>query len=71
MNKIIITTSIELTEEEKSKIIRRLKPKYGDAQYVFHVDYEIIGGVIIFDGEKVYDGSILGQLKNFREKLNG
>lgn len=71
MNKITITTSIELSKEEKENIVTRLKKKYGEAEYIFHVDYELIGGIIIFDGEKVFDGSLRTQLKTFREKLNG
>lgn len=67
--RITITTSTELRKEKKAEIVQRLEKKYGDANYVFHVDYELIGGIMIFDGEKIYDGSLRGQLNTFREKI--
>jgi F0F1-type ATP synthase delta subunit len=69
MSKITITTNIELTKEKKAEIISQLEKKYGDADYVFHVDYEIIGGIMLFDGDKIYDGSIRTQLEIFKEKI--
>ncbi len=69
MKKITITTSFELTKEKKAEVITQLSKKYGEANYVFHVDYEIIGGIVLFDGEKVYDGSIRTQLEIFKEKI--
>lgn len=51
MKKITVTTSIELSDEKKDEIIAKLEKKYGKADYAFHVDYDLIGGIMLFDGD--------------------
>jgi F0F1-type ATP synthase delta subunit len=43
---------------------------FGEISVSYHIDDAIIGGIIIFDGEKIYDGSIRTQLNNIKEKIN-
>ena len=70
MIKLTITTSVELSDNEKNGLEKRLMKKYGDYfRTDYHVDDDLIGGIIIFDGEKVYDGSIRTQLEKFKEKI--
>ena len=46
-----------------------------DVSYIVTVDYvvndEIVGGIIVFDGDKVYDGSVAKQLDVLRERIKG
>lgn len=70
MTKLTITTSIELTDAKKTQIQKALAAKYGRAKTYFRVDDALIGGIIIFDGEKVYDGSLRNQLDKIKERLS-
>lgn len=69
MTKLTITTSVELIDEEKDKLEKRLAKKYGKFKTEYHVDDDLVGGIIIFDGDKVYDGSVRKQLDKLKEKI--
>lgn len=69
MIKLTITTSVELTEEEKAKIEKSFSSKYGKIKATYHVNDELIGGIMVFDGDKVYDGSIRTQLDKIKERI--
>ena len=43
-----------------------LTDKYGDHSAVYHVDDSLLGGIVIFDGEKVYDGSLKNKLRSLK-----
>lgn len=70
MTKVTITTSMELQENQKDKLEKSLIEKYGDIIVDYHIDENILGGIIIFDGNKIYDGSIRYRLNNLKEKIN-
>lgn len=71
MIKLTITTSVELSESEQAGLEKRLVKKYGNYfKTDYHVDDALIGGIIIFDGDKVYDGSIRTQLNKIKEKIS-
>lgn len=70
MINLTITTAIELSEEQKLECEKKLAEKYGKFRAVYRVNDSLIGGIIIFDGDKVYDGSISTQLKKIKEKLS-
>jgi F-type H+-transporting ATPase subunit delta len=65
-----VTSARELSDGERSELIqnlvkltgRRVKPRY-------HVDSELIGGVVTQIGSTVYDGSVRKTLENLREEL--
>lgn len=65
-----ITSALPLTEEEKEtvkeNILRRLG---GSASITFRVDPSILGGLIIRVGDRIMDGSVVGQLQSLRENL--
>lgn len=69
MTKLTITTSVELCDEEKEDLEKRLTKKYGKFKTEYYVDDALIGGIIIFDGDKMYDGSIRKQLEKMREQI--
>lgn len=67
---VVITTAVELTDEEKSAIEKRLIARYGpDLDFKYRVDPEILGGVRIRIGDKVIDASVAGRLEALRERL--
>jgi F-type H+-transporting ATPase subunit b len=59
---------LNLSEQEtvKTNIVNRLGEK---ASVEFHVDPHILGGLIIRVGDRVIDGSVLGQLENLQKSL--
>ncbi|MDR2047299.1 MAG: F0F1 ATP synthase subunit alpha [Clostridiales bacterium] len=71
MSKIItIKSAYELDEVKKRKIINALNVKYGsDAAYSFVADKSVIGGIMIIDGERVYDATYISALAKIREIL--
>lgn len=69
MTKLTITTSVELTDSEKIDLEKRLIKKYCKFKTDYHIDDALLGGIIIFDGDKVYDGSIRTQLDKIKEKI--
>lgn len=69
MRKLTITTSKELSLEKKADIEVKLRKKYGEILTIYRVDEAIVGGIIVFDGEIAYDGSIKTQLSKLKEKF--
>ncbi len=69
MTRLTITTSIELTSQEKAAIEKSFSAKYGRIKATYHVNDELIGGIMVFDGDKVYDGSIRTQLDKIKERI--
>jgi F0F1-type ATP synthase delta subunit len=69
MRKLTITTSIELSPEKKADIENKLRGKYGKIQAIYRIDEAIVGGIIIFDGEIAYDGSLKNQLAKLKDKF--
>ena len=70
MNNITVTTARQLAPTQKEELISKIEKKYGmDIAVNFVVDDALIGGMTIFDGKKVYDGSVYGQLKRLKEEL--
>lgn len=71
MRNITVTTAKEITEKDLKKITQYLDKKYGEYSVNYVVEDELVGGIIIFDGEKIYDGSIRGQLTKIMNKTKG
>ncbi len=71
MTKITVTAAFPLTDEQKAVLENKFSDKYGEYTVRYVVNDALIGGIIIFDGERVYNGSISGRLERLREKLKG
>ena len=66
--KYIVTTAKPLDEAKQEEIRRKFARTTGeDVAVTFLVNDELLGGMTIFDGERLYDGSIAYRL----EKLKG
>lgn len=68
--KMEIISSIPLKEDEKSEIVEILsRVKKGKIKAEFSVDPEILGGIIIKEGHKIFDCSIKGNLERLKVKI--
>lgn len=63
MKKLVVTLPYQYNVEEEQALKERLISCFGDREIEYHVDEEIIGGIIVFDGETVYDGTIRSKLR--------
>jgi F-type H+-transporting ATPase subunit delta len=65
-----IATPAELNEEQRAALTRRFEGLTGKRiRMKFHVDRELIGGVVARIGSTVYDGSVRGQLSSLERLL--
>ncbi|HET7615906.1 MAG TPA: F0F1 ATP synthase subunit delta [Bacillales bacterium] len=66
----VVTTAMPLTDNEKKK----LADQFGEAlnkqiRIQERIDPEIIGGMMIRIGNRVYDGTVAGKLSRFKQSL--
>ena len=67
-----ISSASDLSEDERGLLQQRfneLTEKQSELE--FHLDGDLIGGLVAQIGSTVYDGSIRGQLDRIRERLSG
>jgi F-type H+-transporting ATPase subunit delta len=65
-----VRSAYELNEQQQNEMTTRLSELAGAPMRMrFQVDPDLIGGVSARIGSKVYDGSVRGQLADFRERL--
>lgn len=69
MKRLVVTTAIAFDEQERSAFEEKAIKAFGESEFEYHVDEELIGGVIIFDGERVYDGAVKSKLQRITEVL--
>ncbi|OFX82788.1 MAG: ATP synthase F1 subunit delta [Bacteroidetes bacterium GWF2_33_16] len=70
INIAVLTTALELTNEEKTTILRNIESKTKSTIELNQiVDESIIGGFILQIGDKEIDVSVLKQLQRFKESL--
>lgn len=68
--KMEIISSIPLRDEEKLEILESLsRIKRGKIKADFSVDPEILGGIIIKEGNKIFDGSLKGNLERLKARI--
>ncbi|HET7521801.1 MAG TPA: F0F1 ATP synthase subunit delta [Bacillales bacterium] len=65
-----VTTAVPLSDEDKEQLAKQ----FGNAlnkkiRIDAKVDRDVIGGVLIRIGNRVYDGSIAGKLSRFKQRL--
>jgi F-type H+-transporting ATPase subunit b len=65
-----VTSALPLTDEEKAAVRKDVLAKLGgSAEITFQVDPKILGGLVVQVGDRVVDGSVLGQLQALRQSL--
>lgn len=69
MKKLVITTARIFDDEQKKVFEEKIFKTFGQSVLEYHVDEALIGGVIIFDGSKVYDGSFKNKLQRISDLL--
>ena len=69
MNRYTVTTAKPLSAEQQERIRNIFCEKTGeDISVSFLVNDDLIGGMTIFDGERLYDGSIKFRLERMKGK---
>ena len=69
--KITVISAFEIDDEQRKKVedvFGRKRPGGVVADYL--VDDSLIGGLVVFDGKTVYDGSVKTKLASIKEKLS-
>lgn len=69
--KAVVTSAIELSDEQKDKIVSKLSSVTGkkiQAEYI--IDESIMGGVTVMVDGKYYDGSVRKNLNNLKEVMS-
>ncbi len=65
-----VTSALPLSKEEQDAVKKNVLDKMGTKTNVeFHVDPQILGGLVVRVGDKVLDGSVSGQLEGLRKSL--
>ncbi len=65
-----LTTAVELSDEEASRIVRRIEQAAGRrVEATPHVDPDLIGGLVLQAGSVRVDGSVRGRLETLRTEL--
>ena len=64
-----VTTAVELTDDQRSKIETAVEEKMGSALIVEEVNPSIIGGIRIVAGSKELDATVKGRLNRLRATL--
>lgn len=65
-----VTSAFPLTEEDEKQLIRTFEHlTQKEIQIVKKVDSDLLGGVIVQIGDRVYDGSLRTKLTKFQDRL--
>lgn len=65
---VTVISAKPLTDEERGQIIKELESLWEISIYPeFRVNPNILGGIIIRRGDKLYDGSLMGRLNKIKE----
>ncbi|WP_028776582.1 F0F1 ATP synthase subunit delta [Shimazuella kribbensis] len=71
MAEAIVTTAYSMTTSEKAELITTFSKIIGKKLVIEEqVDSDILGGVIVQVGDRLYDGSLKTKLLRFQERLN-
>lgn len=66
----IVTTAFHLEASDKEQLLATFEPIVGKKmEIVEKVDSDILGGVIVQIGDRLYDGSLRTKLNRFQERL--
>jgi F-type H+-transporting ATPase subunit delta len=66
----LITSAVQLSQEQQNTILQQLRSKYGGALDVkFDIDPTILGGLIIRVGDQVLDDSVRSRLVAIQQRM--
>jgi F0F1-type ATP synthase delta subunit len=68
-NKIIITSSTEISSENKALLELKLKNKIGDFPFEYKVDADLIAGFTVSFGDKLYSYDLKSEIKNVQNQM--
>ena len=66
MNKVYVTVAMPLSDECKDNVEQYLTARYGAHITYWQEDESLLGGIVIFDGKKVFDGSLKSRLDGLK-----
>ena len=67
---VTVTSALPLSEEQQEVIRRDLMARLGgESEIRFQVDPQILGGLVVRVGDRVVDGSVVGQLERLHQSL--
>ncbi len=65
-----VTSALPLTKKEQETVSKDIIGKLGDSATIsFHVDPNILGGLVIRIGDKILDGAVAGKLESLSRSL--
>ncbi len=68
--KVCAVTAAEPSASAKAELERKLKNRYGGKiEIVYKTDKNLLGGMIIYAGDEIIDGSLAGKINKAREEL--
>ena len=70
MNKIIITTASNMSDETYSLLCEKAKARFGCEETEKRIDDSIIGGFVLNIDGLIYDASIKTQLDELKKHIN-
>ena len=68
-DQIIVTSSVEISPENKSTLEQKLKTKIGDYPIVYKVDSSLIAGFTVNFGDTQYNYDLHSEIKNVENNL--
>lgn len=65
---IEVVTAVKMSSDQQNELLKKLEKNFNSKLKILNkIDTSIIGGAIIYDGTKMYDGSIRNRLKRLKE----
>jgi F0F1-type ATP synthase delta subunit len=68
-NKIIVTSSIEISPENKSSLEQKLKSKIGDYLFEYQINSSLIAGFTVNFGDTQYNYDLQSEIENVKNQL--
>lgn len=69
LQKVVVTTAVPLTAEQRKKITSALEEKIGAMDYSEVVDTTVVGGIKLLIGSKELDATVKGKLNRLKQLL--
>ncbi len=70
--RVKVSSAQPLTDAQKKDIVANLKSKFGkEVVLIEKVDAQLLGGIVLRIGDRVYDGSVQGKLQTLRRAVAG